>query len=76
MQNNDYNNRDQLVKEFEDTKQTICDTAENEWEKVSIALGIAEYDPENESSATDTMRRADKFMYENKRIQKAAKAKK
>lgn len=76
LQNNDYNNRDQLVKEFEDTKQTICDTAENEWEKVSIALGIAEYDPENESSATDTMRRADKFMYENKRIQKAAKAKK
>lgn len=76
LQNNDYNNRDQLVKEFEDTKQTICDTAENEWEKVSIALGIAEYDPENESSATDTMRRADKFMYENKRIQKAAQTKK
>ena len=67
LRNADYENREELVREFEKQREEICASAENKWDEVHVSLGIAEYDPEIDNSANDTVRRADKIMYENKR---------
>ena len=33
-------------------------------------MGFADYDPHNDSDVNDVMRRADKMMYNNKRLRK------
>ncbi len=71
LQNSDFDNREQLVVQFENRRKEICDSAENKWEEVHIALGIAVYDPQNDSGISDTIRRADRMMYDNKRIIKS-----
>ena len=71
MRNDDYQNREELVEQFEQSRKEICEQAENSWEKVHIAMGIADYDPEQDDSVNDTVRRADRLMYENKRKRKA-----
>ena len=72
LQNDDFENRDKLVFEFEKRQKEICDEAKCKWEEVRVALGIAVYDPQTDRSVNDTARRADKIMYENKRMGKAA----
>ncbi len=66
----DYQMRDKLAKHFAEEQDRINSSVENKWEEVCVALGIAEYDPMNDHSVNDTARRADKVMYENKRIRK------
>lgn len=73
LQNDDFTNRDELVKEFQAHRKEISDSAENKWEEVDIAMGIAVYDPQNDSSVSDTVRNADRIMYENKRLEKTGK---
>ena len=70
LEKNDFINREELLSQFEERRKEISDSADNKWEEIHIAVGIAVYDPENDSGATDTMRRADKIMYDNKRIVK------
>lgn len=70
LQGEDFCRRDELVDEFMTAQKEICAAAQNQWEKVRVALGIAVYDPKIDSSAYDTMRRADKIMYENKASEK------
>lgn len=67
MQNDDYKNRDELVRSFREKQNEIAEEARDDWEKVSVAVGVAVYDPEIDHSVNDTARRADKIMYENKR---------
>ena len=67
LQNEDFANREELIQRFEKDAETICGAAENQWDEVSIAMGIAVYDPENDEALNDTVRRADKIMYDNKR---------
>ena len=43
------------------------------WEAVNVAAGVADYDPQTDSSLNDTFQRADQLMYENKRLRKAVK---
>lgn len=71
LQNEDLKNREQLVEMFEKKRKEVCSSAENKWDEVHIAFGIADFDANNDTEVTDTMRRADKFMYENKRIIKS-----
>ena len=52
-----------------------CLTAANRWEQVHVAMGIAVYDPQQDNSVIDTVRRADKEMYANKRKHKEEKGK-
>jgi len=73
LQGEDYQNRVTLVEEFERVRDEICSSAENGWEAVSVAMGIAVYDPHLDHSVADTARRADKLMYENKHNGKAWK---
>ncbi len=72
LQNDDLRNREELVKTFEEEQKKITSSVESRWEEVSVALGIAVYDPELDHSVSDTARRADQIMYENKRLGKAA----
>ena len=72
LQGDDYDNRENLVSDFEKRQKDICESAERTWEEVRVALGVAVYDPNTDRSVNDTVRRADKIMYENKRIGKAA----
>ena len=70
LKNDDYNNRDALVEQFEKNNAEINSSTDNIWEQVHIAVGIAVYDPQNDPYVSDVVRRADKLMYENKRLRK------
>ena len=64
--NKDYKNRDELLREFDER----CSAKQNEethaWERVDIARGMAVFDPQEDESVNDVVRRADKNMYEHK----------
>ena len=70
LRDEDYQNREDLISQLEAEAKSVNDSTRNQWEQVHISMGVAEYDPQNDSSMTDVMRRADKIMYENKRIRK------
>ncbi len=70
LQNDDYQNREELVSRFRKARKEICETAGNPWEQVNVALGMAVYDPEIDPAVIDVARRADRLMYENKRLRK------
>lgn len=70
LQNGDYDNRKALIHRFNVTQRETCEAAEHHWEEPHIAMGVAEYDPQMDGSVDDTLRRADKIMYENKRVGK------
>lgn len=69
--NDDYRKRSELVRFFEESCARKREAAENRWEQVDIAQGMATYDSEVDRSVDETIRRADKLMYENKRGRKA-----
>jgi diguanylate cyclase (GGDEF)-like protein len=70
LQNIDYDNRSGLVQLFEETAKQVNMGTEYPWEKINVAFGIAEYDHDIDRSAQDVVRRADEYMYSNKRRQK------
>ena len=72
LQNEDYYNREELIGLFDADESEINRLAENEWDEVNVAIGIADYDPSIDGTVIDTMRRADKMMYENKRSKKGS----
>ena len=73
LQGDDYNNRSKLLRSFKKKCKDSIAAAENDWDKVSVAIGIADYDPDEDRSANSVIRRADILMYEdkNKRKKKA-----
>jgi GGDEF domain-containing protein len=44
----------------------------NGWEQIHLSIGIATYDAKTDKNASETLRRADKIMYANKRAKKEA----
>ena len=72
LQNDDFQNRDALIRLFEAEKAQISASVENKWDEPRVAIGIAVYDPEVDDSVSDTVRRADRNMYDNKRMGKQA----
>ena len=70
LRGGDYQNREGLIADFERISAEINASANNPWEQIHIAAGIAVYDPEQDLSVMDTVRRADKMMYINKRRRK------
>ena len=66
LQNNDFTDRDALVTSFDERQKEITASAGCEWDEIHVSLGIAVYDPSLDVSVSDTARRADKIMYENK----------
>lgn len=70
LRNEDYQNREALVRQLEKMKAEITAATENKWEQVHMSMGIAVYDPQNDRTVNDVARRADEIMYENKRSRK------
>lgn len=62
----DYKERDGLLQRFDERCSDQRAKADNPWEQVNVARGMAVYDPNTDESAYDVVRRADKRMYENK----------
>ena len=70
LQGDDFRNRQELVELFERRTEEINREASCAWEKVQVSMGIAVYDPENDHSVIDTVQKADREMYSNKRKHK------
>ena len=62
----DFMNRDALIELFDANCRKRREEAEARWEQVDVARGIAVFDPASDDTVGDTVRRADKLMYENK----------
>ena len=74
LQNDDYRDRNALIRLFDERNAEICASANEPWEQTRISMGIAEFNPRTDCSVGDVTRRADKRMYENKRRRKAAQS--
>ena len=70
LKNEDFQNREKLSEQFRQRAEEISASAENSWEEVHTSMGIAVYDSRNDQSVNDTVRRADRRMYENKNRRK------
>lgn len=70
LRNDDYRNREELVDTFEKACAVVNDASQNIWEQVHVSIGLAVYDRLSDKSVIDTVRRADKMMYANKRQHK------
>ncbi len=73
LMNSDFSNRDELVAQLDKKQEERNSVVKSIWERVHIAHGIAVYDHELDDELSDTARRADKFMYDNKRKMKNTK---
>lgn len=72
LRHKDYEHREKLIKQFEEAVSSINTSTENQWEQVHVSFGIATFDPQDDIAVNDVLRRADKNMYENKRVRKNA----
>lgn len=66
----DYKNRDKLAESFTRQMAEISAKSDEIWKKMSMAMGIAAYDPEIDSSVENVVRRADELMYKDKELKK------
>ena len=71
LKDEDYENRASLTKLFADRMAEISASANSPNEQISIAMGVAVYDPETDNSVDNVIRRADKLMYKDKYTQKS-----
>ena len=72
MRNDDYLHREELVARFKREAAEISASAANKWEEVHAAMGISVFDRRSDAYVIDTVRRADKGMYADKRARKEA----
>ena len=70
LQGEDYLNREKLKKHFIEKSSEICAFAKEPWERISVAIGIAEYTYAGDNDVHSVARRADHLMYENKHERK------
>lgn len=70
LRGSDFANRDHLIELFDETCANRRAQGQNPWERTDVARGLAVYDPDVDDTVSDVVRRADKFMYENKWTQK------
>lgn len=74
LTNDDYRNRDILVKSF----GALCEErrlkATESWKRIEVACGLAVYNHNEDLSVNDVIRRADKIMYKNKYLMKTKRA--
>ena len=73
FQNEDYRDRNELIRLFGMEEKKISEGSVPPWEQVHVTMGIAAYDPRLDRSVFDTIRRADKDMYARKRKRKGEK---
>jgi diguanylate cyclase (GGDEF)-like protein len=66
LQERDYVNREALLQLFDEKCSEKRETEMEPWRKVDVSRGMADYDPQEDKSIDDVVRRADRAMYENK----------
>ena len=71
LMDRDFQNRDELLRRFDRECEEKRKHNSDAWEKINVARGMAIYDPKEDESVSDVVRRADKNMYENKFASKA-----
>lgn len=76
LMNDDFANRDNLVDVFTKEQEAISTAAADPWNQLHIAMGLAVFTPETDGSISDTIKRADELMYENKKIWKTNNSRK
>ncbi len=72
LQNEDYLNREKLKNVFIEKSAEICAFAKEPWEKISVAIGLADYNYAEDKDVHSVARRADHLMYEDKHARKQA----
>ena len=70
LQNEDFDNRENLVQEFELGMDESFEKKDNMWEHIRISMGYAVFDRKTDATLNDTLNRADKLMYAHKRAVK------
>ena len=70
LKNEDYHNMDQLLIQFDTAAEMANASASDPWEEVHLSKGFAVFDPSEDDSVADVMKRADHLMYKNKRERK------
>ena len=70
LQERDYENREALLRLFDEKCAEKRETEVEPWRKVDVSRGLADYDPQEDRSIDDVVRHADRAMYENKRSTK------
>ena len=67
LQNVDYQNRNALLAAFDQAAEEKNAKTENPWEKVSVARGMAVFEPGKDENAEQVVNRADQIMYRHKK---------
>ena len=70
LSGHDYENRFELIEEFDRKVSAYNARTDKEWEKISVAKGIADYNPTVDRAVDEVLNRADRQMYEAKRKHK------
>ena len=70
LQNRDYENREALLRLFDEKCSEKREAEMEPWKKVTVSRGLADYDPQKDKLIDDVVRHADRAMYENKRSMK------
>ena len=74
LENDDYDNVNELIKQFRNTLEAISkDEALEPWEKVSAAIGWTLFDKTSDLGVQNVFKRADSLMYEDKKRMKATR---
>lgn len=74
LKNDDYTNRKGLVEDFNSILEQDSKDEELElWERVSAAIGVADFNPDIDSNVANVFARADKAMYQRKKEMKAVR---
>lgn len=66
LDGDDYDNRDELLREIRSRMNPYSDKMPVPLDYISIACGMAVYDPENDRTVQDIIKRADEEMYRDK----------
>ena len=74
LQHREYENREELLTLFDQRCADLRAFSTDPWEKISVARGMAEYDPQQDKTVADVVRRADRLMYEDKRTREGYQA--
>ena len=75
LQKEDWKKQAELERQFTQAMADANAAAASPWDRVNVAIGTANYNPETDPDMESVFRRADVLMYENKKQMKEANAK-
>ena len=70
LQNADYESIDEVCREFDSRAAETVKNGAEPWSRISVARGLAVYDPDRDTCSADVLKRADGQMYEYKKHMK------